>query len=53
MSEETVYPSSWKVIVDKHGEYMANENPDHGWYYRQHLENLAEELWLNIMEEKE
>lgn len=51
--EDTVYPTSWKTIVDKHYEYMANENPDHAWYYRQNLENLAEDLWLEILENKE
>lgn len=50
-SEPTVYPNSWKTIVEKHSDFMANENPDHGWYYRERMENLAEELWMNIMED--
>lgn len=51
LTEPTVYPNSWKTIVEKHSDFMANENPDHGWYYRERMENLAEELWMNIMED--
>ena len=45
MTDETIYPKSWESIVEKHSDYMANENPEHGWYYRNCLENLAEDLW--------
>lgn len=36
--------------MNKHSDSMANENPDHGWYYRNCMENLAESLWEDIME---
>lgn len=50
-SEPTVYPNSWKTIVEKHSDSMAFDNPENGWYYRERMENLAEELWMNIMED--
>lgn len=51
MTDETIYPKSWESIVEKHSDYMANENPEHGWYYRNCLENLAEDLWENVTED--
>ena len=51
LTDEAIYPKSWESIVEKHADSMANENPENGWYYRNCLENLAEDLWRNVMED--
>lgn len=51
MTDEPIYPKSWESIVEKHADFMENQAPDNGWYYRNCLESLAEDLWKNVMED--
>lgn len=43
---ETI-PRSWTAIVDSNSESMSHDNPENHWWIHQHMETLAEELWIH------